>query len=49
MSASSGNNTIVPSLGHSYVGNTILMTIASYRLLTSYTALNTCITYRMCT
>ena len=48
MSSTTGNIAIVQSLGHSYIGNTILATNASYRCLTIYTALNTCITYRGC-
>ena len=48
MSPPSGNIDIVQSLGHRYVGNNLLMTNASYRLLTIYTASNTCITYRSC-
>ena len=48
MSTTIGDITIVQSAGHRYVGNTTLFTIASYRFLTVYTALNTCITYRGC-
>ena len=48
MSSSTGNITIVSSLGHSYIGNTVLTTNASFRFLTIYTALNTAITYRIC-
>ena len=48
MSSTTGNITIVQSVGHTYVGNTTLQTNASYRFLTMYTALNTCIEYRIC-
>ena len=47
MSSTTGNITMVQSIGHSYVGNNILMTGASYRALTNYTTLNTCSTYRI--
>ena len=48
MSSSIGNINMVASLGHSYIGNTVLNTNASYRFLIIYTALNTAITYRIC-
>ena len=47
ISSSTGNITIVASIGHTYVGNTVLTTNASFRFLTMYTALNTAITYRI--
>ena len=48
MYSTTGNINIVDSVGHSYVGDKLLTTSSSSRLLTIYTALHTCIAYRIC-
>ena len=49
LSSTTGNIIIAGDVtGHSYIGNRTLNTNASYRFQTIYTALNTCITYRIC-
>ena len=48
MSSTAGNINIVASVGHNYIGNTVLTTTVSYRFLIIYTALNTAITHRIC-